>query len=104
MFCLVSDNNKTNSAESFEVGNPAWREPRMAGPCIRAVQLNFALISPRCMMASHLARQERLDLDARGRWPCACCYLDPDLDLIHLLALSRTLLRDEVDVTDLGQC
>lgn len=55
-------------------------------------------------MASHLARQERLDLDARGRWPCACCYLDPDLDLIHLLALSRTLLRDEVDVTDLGQC
>ena len=76
---------------------------RVAGPCIRAVQLGFELISPRCMMASHLARQERLDSIRRCAITMALC-LTSISDLIHLPALFRTLSCDEVDVTDPGQC
>lgn len=36
-----------------------------------ACAINFKLITPRCMIASHLEGWERLD--ARISWPCACC-------------------------------
>lgn len=57
--------------------------------------------SPRWMMASHLAGtiwMQRVD----GLVPVVT--LIPILILYNLPALSRHLLRDEVDVTDQGQC
>jgi hypothetical protein len=63
---------------------------RLAGPCIRAVQIDFALITPRCMIASHL--------EGRNVWMPGHDGLVPVVTLIPIfIHCSRTLLLAYLD-------